>query len=211
MTTQSISVEDLQKTLDDIEGEARPSAIAPAANAPASPTQAANPLYLRDFVNADQLRRDVHFNVNDLDDAICSHAGLYVHYADLARQARRQHERMKVTAEVMESRLRAVHREAFVAAGVKATVDQIDVAVKTDPRWYAAQQKLIDARAIMDLAVDAREAFQQRKDMLIQVSVDRRREREGELRIGNGQPAAQRNQDAREGVLAHLSSQRTGT
>jgi hypothetical protein len=56
-------------------------------------------------------------------------------------------------------------------------------AVKADPRWWAAQQRLIDAKAIYDLANDAKEAFSHRRDMIIQTSVDNRVERQGELRF----------------------------
>jgi hypothetical protein len=209
MTTEAkvpaaISVEELQETLASIENEPRPQ------ESPAPTPVSTSPLQLREFVSAPQLKRDVAFELHDLDNAIRMQAGLYVHYADLARQARRQHDRMKVTAEVMESRLYATHREAVITAGGKPTKDQVEALVRTDPRWYAAQQKVIDAKAIMDLAVDSREALHQRKDMLVQVSVDRRREREGELRIGGG-AVSPHAQDARDGVLAHLQSQREGT
>jgi hypothetical protein len=199
-----LTVEQLEEALKGIENEDRTPGIL-------DEKTANNPLLLREFVDADQLRRDVSFELHNLDNAIRQQAGLYVHYADLARRARRQHDKMKTTAEVMEAKLYSVHRQAFINQGIaKPTKDQIDAAVKMDPRWFAAQQKVIDARAIMDLAVESREALSQRKDMLVQVSVDRRREREGEMRVGAApqDPRHPMNQDTREGVLAHLRQQR---
>lgn len=203
-TTQPISIEALEQAVRDIESEERPPAVFQPPLSDQIPKQSSSPLALKEFVNPEQLKTDVQFDLNDLDNAIRQHAALFVHYADLARLARRQFERMKATAEVLESKLYAIHREAMAAEGKKPTEGAIDAAVKTDPRWFATQQKMIDSRAIYDLASDAREAFSQRKDMLIQVSVDRRKEREGELRVNTIREAV----DAeRTNVLAHLAQQ----
>lgn len=144
---------------------------------------------LVEFVAPAELRADVAFDLNYLDEAIRDHAGRFVHYAGLSARARRQYELTKAITEVAESKLYAIHRESFAAEGKKATEGQIEAAVKQDPRWFSAQQRLIDARAIASLAGDAREAFSQRKDMLVQVSVDRRTEMQGELRIRAAQAA----------------------
>lgn len=157
-------------------------------------------LSLNEFVNADQLKRDVAFDPNDLDPAVREHAALFVHYSNLARLARRQFEQMKVTVDVLCSRLYAIHRERLLKEGGKATEALIEASVKSDPRYYAAQKKLIDARAIYDLASDAREAFSQRKDMIIQTSVDRRRERDGELRVKTAEAV----NDAREAAMQRV-------
>ncbi len=204
--TASLTIEELERTIKAIEAEERPSAIpqTPPQLDPQAPRSTPSPLALNEFVDPDQLKRDVEFDLNDLDNAIRSHAALFVHYANLSRLARRQFERMKATAEILESKLYAVHREALLAAGGKATEATIDAAVKCDPRWFATQQKVIDSRAIYDLAGDAREAFAQRKDMLIQISVDRRVERQGEIRIGAAKSAVE---EARGDVLAHIAQQ----
>lgn len=192
-----LTTEDMERIMKEIElndgpavpaNNMQPNAVPnpqPAANtAPAGATlpPAGNPLNLREFVDAEQLKRDVEFNVANLDEAVQSHASLFVHYANNARLARRQHDRMKAACDILESRLDSYHREVLKAAG-KATENQIAAAVKADPRWWAAQQRLIDAKAIYDLANDAKEAFAQRRDMIVQISVDRREERKGELRI----------------------------
>lgn len=167
---------ELEDVIDKIENEGPP----PVKKVVVS---ADSPLALREFVDADQLKKDVEFDPNDLDNAVRQHASLFIHYADRARLARRQFERMKAAFEILESRLAMHHREQQIKDGKKPTEASVDAAVKCDPRWFAAQQKVIDARAIYDLANDAREAFSQRRDMIVQVSVDRRREREGQLRI----------------------------
>ena len=202
--TAPMSLEDLEAAIDKIEASERPSPVltAPAAD-PKPPTR--GPLDLKDYVDADQLKRDVNFDLADLDNAIRLHAGLFVHYSDLARRAKHQFEKMKVTVDVLESRLYAIHKEAMVAAGTKPTEKAVEAAVASDPRWYTAKTKLIDAQAISNFANDAREAFSQRKDMLVQVSVDRRVEQQGELRIKAAQEARG---ELRDDVLGHLAKQR---
>lgn len=145
--------------------------------------EASSPIVLKEFVAVAELKTDVQFNVNDLDTAVMEQAGLFVHYADQARLAKRQSERMKTAFEILESRLYAQHRALLIEKNGKATEAQIEAAVKTDPRWWKGNTLMIDARAIYDLASDAREAFSQRKDMIVQVSVDRRTERQGTMRV----------------------------
>jgi hypothetical protein len=184
MTEKVLTIEEMEKIMTELEegGDSGRPVAAPVAEATPKPTTA-SPLKLNEFVDADQLKKDVEFDPRDLDNAVRSHAGLFVHYANLSRLARRQFERMKAACEILESRLDAHYRTTLKADGSKVTDKAIDAAVKGDPRWWAAQNRMIDAKAIYDLASDAREAFTQRKDMIVQVSVDRRREREGEFRV----------------------------
>lgn len=204
-TATPMTLEELEATINKIESEERPSPILVAPPPVTEAPKARSPLALNDYVDADQLKRDVNFDVADLDSAICQHAGLFVHYSDLARRARQQWEKMKVTVEVLESRLYAIHKESMLAAGIKPTEAAVSAAVNSDPRWYAGKMKLIDAQAISNFANDAREAFSQRKDMLVQVSVDRRVEHQGELRIRAAQTA---NGELRTDVVNQLAQQR---
>lgn len=142
-----------------------------------------SPFKIESFVSPEQLKKDVDFNIHDLDNAMMEHAGKFVHYAELSSAARRQYKRAKAAFEILESQLYAHWRETLTEGGKKSTEAQITAAVKTDPRWWSANQRLIEAEAQYDFANDAREAFLQRKDMIVQVSVDRRHEREGELRM----------------------------
>lgn len=187
-----MSIEDMERVMREIEeGEGvRPGVVTPPKAQAAIESETLkreNPLALKEFVNPEQLKKDVEFNVNDLDNAMMEHASMFVHYSNLARLSRRQFERMKAAMEILESRLSHIHREKLTNDGKKVTEASVEAAVKTDPRWWAAQQRLIDSRAIHDLANDSREAFMQRKDMLVQIGVDRRRERESQVRIMGAQ------------------------
>jgi hypothetical protein len=206
-----MSAEEMERIMAEIEIKDGPAAtgtaVSPVAPKPAvAPSTVAaassNPLALREFVDAEQLKRDVEFSVHNLDDAVQKHASLFVHYANNARMARRQFERMKAAFDILESRLEAHYRLLAKSTGEKATDKSIEAQVKGDPRWWAGQQRLIDAKAIYDLANDARTAFEHRKDMIVQVSVDRRKEREGELRFRVEQDSREATQRARDEAIA---------
>lgn len=156
-------------------------------------------------VDPDQLGRDVRINPVDLDSDIMEHASLFVHYANLASQARSQYDTMKAFVEISESKLYALHRELMTSDDKKKPTEAaIDAAVKADPRWFQMQKKLIDAKANYDLANDAREAFRQREGMLLARATDARREREGELRMGASKSVSD---DLRASVLKLLEAQ----
>jgi hypothetical protein len=84
----------------------------------------------------------------------------------------------------------------------------VENAVKADPRYANAQNQIIEARALFDIANDAREAYTQRKDMIVQISVDRRREREGQLRIIAAKEGENAVQSGREAALAAEAARR---
>jgi hypothetical protein len=176
---------------------------APAAKAP-EPTASG----LKVFVDVAQLKKDLAVNPNDLDDAVISQAPMFVHYAQQAAQARRQWDKSKLAAEVTESQLDSAWRKKFLEDGTKVTEKVVENAVKSDPRYIKAHTQVIEARALYDIANDAREAYMQRKDMIVQISVDRRREREGQLRIQAAQGAENAVQSGREAALAAEAARR---
>jgi hypothetical protein len=177
---QALSMDDLEAMMGSLDTPTiTPAPVAPEPAKTAQPT--ANGLKV--FVDVAQLKKDLQVNPNDLDDAVISQAPMFVHYAEQAAWARRQWEKSKLATEVLESQVDSAWRKKFVEDGVKTTETMVMNAVKADPRIIAAKTQAIEARALYDIANDAREAYMQRKDMIVQISVDRRRERDGQLRI----------------------------
>jgi hypothetical protein len=215
MTTDTFSVEEIGAIVGDIEnppvGGTNAAATAPtvaaSANAPAA-QPAATVSGLKVFVDADQLKKDLAVNPNDLDDAVTSQAPMFVHYAQQAAYARRQYEKSKLAAEIMESQLDSAWRKKLAEDGGKVTEKMVENAVKADPRYAKAHNQVIEARALFDIANDAREAYMQRKDMIVQVSVDRRREREGQMRILAAKEGENATQSGREAALAAEAARR---
>jgi hypothetical protein len=138
---------------------------------------------LERFIDPAQMKRDISINITDLDDAMISHASMYVHYASLTVQARRQYDRLKNAFEILEARLDKFHRDQFAAEGKKVTEGAIRQALVADPRWSRAQSRVIDSGSIFRMCEAAEDALVQRKDMILELARDRRREREGQLRM----------------------------
>jgi hypothetical protein len=167
-----------------------------------------NPFAIKKFVDPQKLAVDVQVSERTLDDAISTHASKFVHYAGQAAMARRQLARAEAGMEILESRLYHEWRTKLTAEAptvvdgkgkekrASVTEAQVTAAVKNDSRWWSAKQKVIDARMLFDLAIDARKAIDDNKDLLVQMAVDRRAEREGQLRIG-----AAKNQGGRDAAL----------
>jgi hypothetical protein len=191
-TAETLDIEELENVMSELDASAVTAPTPVAAVPVATP---GNPI--ETFVNAHQLAKDVRIDPLDLDTACVEHAGLFVHYADQASKARRQYEKMKAAHEVLESMLYAKVRESLsstmvtetdakgkeVTRSAKVTEGQIDAAVKADRRWWRSKNRVIDAQAIMDLANNGKAAFEQRRDMIVQMGSDRRIERQGALRV----------------------------
>ncbi|MFP3614749.1 hypothetical protein SB778_32205 [Paraburkholderia sp. SIMBA_050] len=216
MTNEALSVAEMAALVGDLETPPTAPIVnatiasAPAAAAPAPTPKTAEPTAsgLKVFVDVDQLKKDLQVNPNDLDDAVISQAPMFVHYAQQAAQARRQWEKSKLAAEATESQLDAAWRKKFLEDGTKVTEKVVENAVKADPRYIKAHTQVIEARALYDIANDAREAYMQRKDMIVQVSVDRRREREGQLRIQAAREGEIATQSGRDAALAAEAARR---
>jgi len=186
---------------------AGPVVTAAVAAAPAA-APAATASGLKVYVDVKQLRTDLQINQNDLDEATISQAPMFIHYAEQAAWARRQMEKCKLAAEVTESQVDHAWRKKFAEDGTKVTEAMVANAVKSDPRVIKAKTQTIEARALFDIANDSREAFMQRKDMIVQVSVDRRRERDGQLRILAAKDAELGTNAARADALAAEQARR---
>lgn len=144
---------------------------------------------LKQFVDADRLSKDVSINLADLDTAMIEQASLAVHYGTNTVQARRQYDRLKTSMEILEAKLDATYREVLAADGKKVTETMIANAIKLDKSWGAAQAKLIDAHSFWKMAEVAENSMYQRRDLLLEVARDRRKEREGQLRVTEMQGA----------------------
>jgi hypothetical protein len=135
------------------------------------------------FIDEAQLKADVTVNMTDLDTAMMNHASLFVHYAGMTVRARRQYERIKSSVEILEAKLDMHYRESLAAEGKKVTEAMIVTAVKNDPRWSQAQARELDAMAIWKMCEAAESALVQRRDLILELARDRRKEREGQLRV----------------------------
>lgn len=136
-----------------------------------------------EILDPDQIKRDIAINPTDLDSALIEHPGLQLHYALKTADARRAYERLKSGVEILEAQLDSKYREELFDGGKKPTEAAIRNAVVGDPKYAAAQAKLIDAQHLWKMCEAVESSFHSRKDILLEVARDRRKEKEGALRV----------------------------
>lgn len=142
---------------------------------------------LNTFIDSEKVKGDISINLTDLDTEMVEHAGLELHYSIQTANARRQYERMKNAVEILEAKIDAQVRETLALAAEETKKKPTEAAIKAtvlaDSRYSSGQAKLIEAQYIMKLCEATENAFHSRKDMLLEVARDRRKEKEGNLRV----------------------------
>ena len=137
---------------------------------------------LNTFIKTEQLKADLAYNEATIGEATMQQASLFAHYASLASRASHQYDTSKNAMELAEAVIDKELRDAAAATGQKLTEAAISKAVVLDARYQDAQKRVTNAKLIMSLCDQAREAFRQRMFMLIQAGKDQMVERQGELR-----------------------------
>lgn len=193
--------EEMEKMMRDIETPPDPAVVDReiAKTPPAmEKVKVGNETMLNRFIDPVAAKADVTVNPNDLDNAMMQHASLYIHYATQTVNARRQYDRLKNAFEILEARLDGEYREQFASEGKKVTEAVVKNAIIADKRWSGAQSKVIEAGSIWRMCEVVEEAMSQRKDMILEIARDRRKEKEGQIRVLE-------NQDMRDRVLDMVS------
>lgn len=139
---------------------------------------------LETYVDTDVMKRDVQIDPTDLDNMMIRHPSLYVHYAAQTVRAKKQYDKYKNMMGIVEAKLDKKYRDALTEGGVKKTTENaIRNAILSDRSYIAMQEKVLDAQEIYRLCEVAESAFVQRKDLILEIARDRRKEREGQMRV----------------------------
>lgn len=141
---------------------------------------------LKDYYEAEQFKKDIVFDMANLNEAMQRHASLYAHYATQAISAKRQLDFQSKKLELLEALLDREWRTALKEENPKTTEPQIRTAVILDKRYAAGSMREINAKSIYDLCRMCERSFDQQKDMLLQVARDANRESRGALRSYGG-------------------------
>jgi hypothetical protein len=139
---------------------------------------------LHNYLDPDQLKRDLDFSADNMNEDLRKHSQLQNHYANLAVRARAQSDRWESAVEVLESQLDNHYRKALKEENPKTTEAQIRAAIVSDARWKAATARRHDARTQWKLCENAARSFDHRKDMILQVARNLAREQERNLSVG---------------------------
>jgi hypothetical protein len=97
-------------------------------------------------------------------------------YAD----ALRQHLLAKLTVEETEAELYGRHRDRLLAAGSKATVNEIDAAVQSDPELHQARLAAIDAEVTKARVHGIVSAVSAKRECLVSLGAQLRQEMEND-------------------------------
>ncbi|MTH61095.1 hypothetical protein [Paracoccus litorisediminis] len=141
---------------------------------------------VRDYVDTEQLKRDLTYTPNDLSSAMMVQAGLFSHYGILFAQASKQVDVVKLLLENTEAAVYQMLRAKALQQGEKLTEVQLEKAVSREPRVIAMKKALAEAKQVEGIARTAMEAFRHRKDMLVSQGLISREEMKGDLRINGG-------------------------
>lgn len=135
-------------------------------------------LEFREFVVADEVQEIMHFTESNVQGAIIEQASLFVYYAGKVSNAQMQSDKFKSRVELLESHIAQELRDEAINNGTKITEAAIKQSIAGDKRYVKAQLMLSKAKAQLDFAKNVLEALKQRKDMIIQIGVAQRQERE---------------------------------
>jgi len=112
-------------------------------------------------------------NENDLDYELAHQAAKYLHAAKQYFEAETAYRTAKSNLEYVES---VVRREVRDNADKKMTVDQVADAARLDQRVVEAQRAYNEATANRDYYKSLKEAWYQRKDLVVQLAILQRNE-----------------------------------
>ena len=138
---------------------------------------------VKNFIDAEQLRRDLAFSDTDLSSAMMEQAAMFAHYGVLAAEAARQVDVVKLLLENTEAAVSKLIRDEIASTGEKLTEAAIAARIARHPRVIAMKKALNEAKRVEATAKIAVESFRHRRDMLVQMGLISREEMKGELRI----------------------------
>ena len=141
------------------------------------------PKGLQFFIDPNEFQKETQVKDFNLDSCFMEQSSLRAHYGAMAARAEAQASTCKVKFEVLEARLYDYHRKTLTDAGAKVTEKMVENAVKTDPRWLAGKENVIDAETIAAVNKSLAISLADRRDMLIQLGADRRDEAKGQARL----------------------------
>lgn len=154
------------------------------------------------LIDADQLKRDLTYSLNNLSDAMINQPGMIAHYGVLSAQAARQTDNVKLLLENTEAAVYRKLRDQFAESGEKVTEAQLEKLVTRHAKVIAIKKALNEAKHIEKIAAMAVESFRHRKDMLVQLGADQRQEMQGEIAVRVRESREQALASTKDSILA---------
>lgn len=160
------------------------------------------------LIDPEKADKDAQINPSDLTNAMIEQSGHRIHYGRIAAQATHQVDNLKLALKVKEAVVDKAIRDAAAEEGRKITEAMVEKEVSRHPEVIQLQKAINEAKLIQGIANAAVEAFEHRKDMLIQLGARERKEMEGEMRITAIEARAHVDKEVRRGAMEALSRAR---
>ena len=131
--------------------------------------------------SADEIADDVGFDEAHLDDNMVRQPSLVAHYGRLLAEAQFDMDTAKQKLEITESKAAHQLREDANEEGKKISEAQINSTLPTVPSVVKARMTYNRAKADYEGMKHTFEALRHKKDMMVQIGVNRRTEVEGKI------------------------------
>lgn len=156
------------------------------------------------YLDVDQLKKDLAYTPTNLTDAMMQQASLFVHYGIGASSASRQVDDVKMILEITEAKIYRKLREEAAKKETKLTEAQLEKNVALDANVRSIRRALNEAKQIEANCKIAVESFRQRRDMLVQQGLLSREEMKGEVSISRRNAAEDAGEATKKRVLARI-------
>ena len=118
-----------------------------------------------------------------INDELANQPAKFAWYATLYEMARNKSNLLKQKIDEFAAKLDQSIRAANAAAGAKTTEGGISAMIASDETMAKLQRQYLDSKKEEGLLYVAKEAFEQRKDMLISIASNMRQEWDTDLKI----------------------------
>lgn len=133
------------------------------------------------FPTSEQVTEDISFTEATLDDSMVEQPSLVAHYGRLLAEAEYEVDLAKQKLEIAESKAAHQLRDDAAEEGKKISEAQITSTLPTVETVVRARMNLNKAKVEFGAMKAAFEALRHKKDMMVQIGVNRRTEIEGKI------------------------------
>lgn len=136
------------------------------------------------------LEEELAVTRQSLDDECIKQAGKFSWWAVLAENAKVERDCAKERMSLVSAELDAEIRDEWAESGEKITDKKVAAAVERHGRYQETVEAYHEACRVYGVLDVARQAFAQRKDMLVTLAANARQEQEAEVSIKKREPEA---------------------
>ena len=136
-----------------------------------------------DFQKEYDIQQELSIDEENLNQELAEQPGKYAFFAALFALAEKDYHFAELELSQIESMIDAEIRSKAVEDKEKLTEGKILNKIHSDPRWVAAELKIIEHGRMRGMIRGLKEGFAQRKDCLVSIASNKRTERDADMRF----------------------------